>query len=330
MKAFRFLRPRTLAEASEALRREPGAVPKAGGVDLLDRWKERVEEPEVVVGLCDVTDGAALRLEEDGALVLGALATLADLAGSDLVRRFLPALARAADQAASPQIRHRATLGGNLAQATRCGYWRLRSFPCLLRGASRCPVREPGGVQETAGIFANDPCASAHPSSVAPVLGALGAEILVGGGPEGGRGLAFEALWRAPEPGRSDVLALEPGELIRAVRIPPSAHPVRVGHAEVRQRAAFDWPLVTAAVGLTLDADRIREARVWLGSVAPTPHRARAAEAALTGRRLAEVRATFDGRAAAEGATPLPGTAYKAGLVAVAARRALADALERS
>jgi len=329
MKAFRYLRPRDTAEAIAALAATPGARLHAGGADLLDRMKERVDEPEALVGLVDVRDASALRVEEDGSVCLGALATLSDLAASPIVARFLPALADAAGSAASLQIRHRATLGGNLAQGTRCGYWRHRSFPCLLRGDERCPVREAGGVQETAGVFANEPCASAHPSSVAPVLGAYGAEIdLRGTGGE--RTVAFEDLWRAPTRGSASFTAIEPGEMIVRVRVPARARPVRAGHHEVRQRAAFDWPLVSCAAGLEMEGETVRSASIWLGSVAPAPHRAAAAEAALAGRPLDEASMRAAARAAAEGATPLPGNAYKVRLVEVATARALEDARRRA
>jgi xanthine dehydrogenase YagS FAD-binding subunit len=329
MKAFRYLRPRDTAEALAALAATPGAPLHAGGVDLLDRMKERVDAPDAVIGLGDVRDASEIRVEEDGGVVLGALATLSDLAASPIVARFLPALAEAAGGAASLQIRNRATLGGNLAQGTRCGYWRHASFPCLLRGAERCPVREPGGVQETAGVFANDPCASAHPSSVAPVLGAYGAEIEVRSA-AGERSLSFEDLWRAPRRGSAAFTALEPGEMIVRARVPARARPLRAGHHEVRQRAAFDWPLVSCAAVLEMEEDRVRAAAIWLGSVAPTPRRALAAEEALAGKPLDDASIRAAARAATEGATPLPGNVTKVRLVELATARALEAARRRA
>lgn len=167
MKAFTFVRPRTVDAAVAALAETGGAV-HAGGVDLLDRMKEHVDEPSHLVTLLDVPGRDAIALEDDGGVHLGAGVTLAALAENDVVRRFLPSLAEAAGQAASPAIRHRATLGGNLAQRTRCGYFRIASFSCLKRGADACPVRAETGVQETAAVFANEPCASAHPPAWPP------------------------------------------------------------------------------------------------------------------------------------------------------------------
>jgi xanthine dehydrogenase YagS FAD-binding subunit len=328
VRAFRFVRPRDPAQAVEALAEGEAAL-LAGGVDLLDRMKERVDEPPTVVGLLDLAECRGVREEADGTLAIGALVTLGELAASAPIRARVPALAEAAGDAASLQIRNRATLGGNLAQGTRCGYWRHRSFPCLLRGDEVCPVRGEGGVQEQAGIFANDPCASAHPSSVAPLLGACGAAIEVLG-PGGRREVPFGAFWRAPARGRASFTVLGPAEMIVAVRLPPATRARRVGRAEVRQRAAFDWPLVSCAVGLDLDGDRVRDAHIWLGSVAPTPHPAAGAVAALRGGPCDAARIEAAAARAVEGAAPLPGTAYKTALVRVAVRRAHEDPLRRS
>src|SRR5262249_11196701 len=151
-----------------------------------------------------------------------------------------PTLSEAAGLAASPALRNRATLGGNLGQHTRCGYYRMTSFHCLRRGDHDCPVRLPSGVQETAGIFADMPCAGAHPPSLAAVLGSVGAAAVVVG-EKGERRVAFDALWASVERGRRSDLALEPGEVIAHVEIPAiSLGNERVGYAEVRQKAAFD------------------------------------------------------------------------------------------
>jgi xanthine dehydrogenase YagS FAD-binding subunit len=324
MKAFAFHRPRDLAGAIETVTSAPGAVLEAGGVDLLDRMKERVEEPGHVVALLDLGPLREIGLVEDGFHV-GALATLADLAAEDDVRAFAPTLAEAAREAASPQIRNRATLGGNLAQHTRCGYYRHRSFPCWKRGDPACPVLAPGAVQETAAVFGNGACASAHPSSLAPVLGSLGAAIQVRG-PKGPRTILFDDFWRAPAAGRASDTVLEPGDVIAGVLIPFHPAGARFGYVEIRQKAAFDWPLAAAAVRYDLVDGKIAAASVWLGAVAPAPWRVPAAEQALVGSPFTEALAEKAAEAAVKGATPLPGNAYKLHLVRAAVRRALVGA----
>jgi xanthine dehydrogenase YagS FAD-binding subunit len=330
MKAFRFLRPRDAAEATAALAAQPGAVLKAGGIDLLDRMKEHVDEPGTVVGLVDAKGLEAVHIEEDGSIRIGARVTLATLAASETCRRFLPTLAEAAGLAASPQIRNRATIAGNVAQHTRCGYYRHESFPCLKRGADHCPVKKEGGVQDTAGVF-DLPCVAAHPSSLAPVLGSLDAELHVRT-PQGPGVVAFGAAWRTPERGRASDLDIgaDPA-VIEAIRIPARVEKQFVGYAEVRQKAAYDWALVSCAVRYEADAaGKVRDPRIWFGSVAPTPFHATRAETAIAGSPSTDETARLAAEAAFAEAQPLPGAAYKLKLAKVALRRAFAAARGRS
>ncbi len=332
MKAFTFVRARSAEEAAKTLGDSKTGLLHSGGCDLLDRMKERVAEPDMLVSLCDAEGLSDIRLEEDGSIWVGARATLARLAEASLVQRFLPTLSEAAALAASPQLRHRATIGGNLAQHTRCGYYRHKSFPCLKRGGDSCPVRAEGGVQEMAGIFDNETCASAHPSSIAPVLGSLDAELVIRNA-DGRQAFvpSFESLWASPKKGRASDLALAAGDVIEAVRIPARDTKQFVGYAEIRQRKAFDWALVSCAVRYEMDADgKIAQASVWYGSVAPTPWRAGAAESALRGKACTDETARTAAEQALADATPLAGTTYKVQLAKVALKRALAAARERA
>ena len=182
-----------------------------------------------------------------------------------------------------------------------------------------------GAVQDTAGIFGNGSCASAHPSSLAPVLCALGDVFVDFALPDGKKSmLRASDLYVPPQRGRATDAALPPGAVITQVSIlaitPPHRHCV---YEEVRQKAAFDWALVSCCVRLDMDGEKVGDAGIWLGSVAPTPWHAEAAEKALAGKPLtdATIRAAAD--AAVTGATPLPGNAYKVDLVKVVVRRAL-------
>lgn len=333
MKAFSYLRAESLTAASRAA--ADGATLKAGGIDLLDRLKERVDAPDAVVALLESPDDTARRigLREDGSLWIGAFATLSQIATHAGVRKALPALAEAAGHAASFQIRNRATLGGNLAQHTRCGYYRHASFPCFKRGSAACPVRADGAVQDTAGIFGNQACACAHPSSLAPVLAAAGGRVTVRAAGKDNkpadRELAFGELFAPPARGRRSDTVLAPGDVLVGVAVTPDGPTTATGYAEVRQKAAFDWALASCAVRLTKGSDGIASAAVWFGSLAPTPHRSTEAETALAGR--APSVATYDaaGAKAVEGATPLPGNVYKRELAKVVLRRAAESAASR-
>ncbi len=328
MKAFEFIRPKTVQDAAEAMPSPKDKALKGGGIDLLDLMKERVVEPTTVVGLSDVDGLETIAVQEDGGIHIGAAATLSDLAESDIVQRFLPSLAHAAGKAASLQIRNRATIAGNIAQQTRCGYYRHASFPCLLRGGDKCPVQLAGGVQDTAGIFHNDTCASAHPSSLAPVLGSLGAIVhtRISGAT---LAHAFNEIYTTPNPGKAAYFHLNRSEVIERVEIPPRDVPQKLGYAEVRQKAAFDWALASCAVRVVVDGGKITESSVWLGSLAPVPLQAKWVETFLAGKVWNETTAVQAGAMAANGATPLPGTVYKVKLARVVLKRALLNAMGR-
>ncbi len=324
MKAFRYERARTLEAAVRALS-EGGALLKANGIDVLDRMKDRVDEPPRVVTIVDVPGLDRIEATPEGGLRIGAMATLAAVAASPEVAKACPALAEAAEGAASPQLRNRATVGGNLAQHTRCGYYRIKTFPCFKRDGAPCPVLAPGAVQETAGIFQNDRCACAHPSSLAPVLGAADARIVILG-KKGERTIPFADLWHPPQQGVAADVTLEAGDVIRSVEIPADSAKGRIAYLEVRHRASFDWALASCAAWLLPGPTGVERARIWLGAVAPTPWRAAAAEKAVEGKAFSEDVARKAGEAALAGATPLPGTAYKSDLVRVVVRRALVAA----
>ncbi len=330
MKAFTFVRPETAAAAASAVS-VTGSVLKAGGIDLLDRMKERVDEPERVVWLGALNDAKLSdpRLTQidmppvtaNGVAEasIGSMVTLAQLAESKALRAAFPALAQAAGLAASPQLRLRATIGGNLAQHTRCGYYRHRSFPCVKRGDPACPALADGGVQDTAAIFDNSLCASALPSSLAPVLCAHNAYagILL---PDGtSRDVPLRSLFARPTRGVAADLVLPPGAVIWRVFLRGGGISA---YEEVRQKAAFDWALVSVCVQLYFDSN-IGGAAIWLGSVAPTPWHAEAAEKTLVGKPLTDETIAAAADAAVLGATPLPGNAYKVDLVKVVVRRAL-------
>lgn len=328
MKAFRYDRARTAAGASRALA-GGDALLKAAGLDVLDRLKEGNDAPARVVSLHDVPglDGVA---REGDVLRIGALTTLATLAASPLVAVAAPALAEAAGLAASPALRNRATLGGNLGQHTRCGYYRVRTFPCFRRGDAVCPVRVEGGVRDLAGVFDNSPCACAHPSSLAPALGAAGATVRVVSA-AGERSVPFAALYGPVAQGKASDLALDPTDVIVGVDVPALRPGVDLEAAyELRQKAAFDWAMVTCAVRVARKDGRIEAAAVWLGAVAPAPWRSTAAAAALVGRPPGDAAAAAAADAAVTGATPLPGTEAKLAWVKVAVRRALLAAFGRA
>ncbi|HET6203286.1 MAG TPA: FAD binding domain-containing protein [Planctomycetota bacterium] len=306
MRAFAYALPRSLEEAREALR-EVGSVPKAGGVDLLDHLKERLVAPDTLVSLRAVP-GLDRIEERDGSIRIGALVTLARIAEDPAVRALATALASAAGDAATPQIRNLATAGGNLAQKTRCWYYRNRDLPCLKRGGSECPALD--GRNRYHAILAYDRCPSVHASNLAPALLALGARVRAVG-EKGGREIAIDDFFVNDPKDLARENVLTPGELITEVIVPASG--LRSAYREVREKQSFDWPLVSAAASVRLENGRIADLRVALGAVAPVPLRAREVEEALRGTapdpaavRAAASRAFAGARPLAENEFKLP------------------------
>ena len=312
MKSFAWIEPEDLSGAIAAGAAK-GALFKAGGVDVADRLKEHIDEPSMLVNLRRLKELDFVKLE-GGTLRLGALVTLARLADDETVRKAAPALSQAALAAATPQIRNAATLGGNLAQRPRCWYFRKEDFKCRKKGGEKCFAID--GRNEEHAVFDNDVCAIVHPSATGTALTALGATLLVRG-PRGERSVGIDDFFVSP---RADVTrenVLGPGELITEIRVPAGR---RSGYVKLMQKQSFDWPLAEAAAAID------GEPRVVLGAAAPTPWRAKAAEAMIRGRRIDEGLAAEAARAAVQGARPLAQNGYKLALLEAAVRRALMGA----
>jgi len=179
MNRFELARAASTAEARELLAGKPGSVYKAGGIDLLDHLKEHLVEPPRLVDLKRIPGLDAIVAAPDGSLRIGPLATLARVAAHEGVHATHPALARACGEAASPQIRNVATIGGNLLQRPRCWYYRLESYKCVKKGGDLCFAV--AGENRYNVIFGGGPAYPPHPSNAAVPLVAYGARFLLEG-----------------------------------------------------------------------------------------------------------------------------------------------------
>lgn len=318
--------PHTLAEAIGQL--GPTALAKAGGVELMDLLKEHIIAPSRLVNLKRVP--GLDRVQDRGAegLRVGPLVTLASLADAPLVRDRYRALADSAGHAATPQIRNMATVGGNLLQRPRCWYFRSEHFPCHRKGGARCFAYD--GENANHALFGHRVCCAVHPSSLACALMALGAAVELTG-PNGVRSVALEQFFVPAESVAAVDTVRTDDEVITDLVVPALAAGTTTAYAKQAQKESYDWPLVEVAVSLQLEGDRCTRASIVLGAVAPTPWRARAAEAVLVGRTLDEASAHEAGRASLVGAVPLRDNAYKMPLLEVTVRRAvLAAASQRA
>ncbi|HEV8254521.1 MAG TPA: xanthine dehydrogenase family protein subunit M [Vicinamibacteria bacterium] len=319
MNSFELARATSVAQARELIAEKQGSVLKAGGIDLLDHLKEHLVEPPRVVDLKTVPGLDRITAEPDGALRIGPLATLAKVASSAEVQRAHPALARACGEAASPQIRNVATIGGNVLQRPRCWYYRLESYKCLKKGGDVCYAV--GGENRYHSIFGGSPSYAVHPSNAAVALVAYGASFVLDG-PKGARTVPAADFFILPSKDPERENQLEAGEVLTEIRV-PAAGGARSAYDEVREKTAFDWPLVATAAVVRQEGGVVREARVVLGAVAPVPWRSQRAEQALVGKKLDEQSAAAAARAATVGAAPLSDNGYKVGLVQTLVRRTL-------
>jgi xanthine dehydrogenase YagS FAD-binding subunit len=297
----------------------------AGGTNLVDLMKNSVERPK---GLVDVNRTGLDKIEElpNGGLRLGALAKNSDTANHVLVRQHYPMLARAILSGASPQLRNLATNGGNLLQRTRCPYF-------MDTGFEQCNKRAPGsgcgaleGYQRGHAILgASEHCIAVHPSDMCVALAALEAVIRVRG--RGGeRQIPIAKFHRLPGDHPEQDSILQPDELILSIDLPPSPYAQHSHYLKVRDRASYEFALVSAAVGIELDGGNVRSARVALGGVAHKPWRAEAAEIALAGQKASREMFERAAQEAIAGAKPYPGNAFKVELAKRAVARALAIA----
>ena len=294
----------------------------AGGTDLLSLMKDDVVHPKRLVSIQQVRDldGPVM----DGQLQLSALTTLAELADNLNVVKDYPALAEAVDHAASPQIRNMATLAGNLCQRPRCWYFR-GGFGLLPKDESGKDLVAVGDNRYHA-ILGNDgPAKFVSPSSIVPALIAYGAKVQLFG-PKGSREMPLENFYVIPKAEGEREHDLKPNEIVTRVILPPPDRDLKVAHYEIRQKAAFDWPLAVAVAALRMSGSRVQQARVVMGHVAPVPWVSAEAAKVLTTKNVSEDSARAAADAALANAKPLSQNAYKVQLARVAVKRVILKA----
>ncbi len=323
MKNFTYFRPASIEQAVGLLENRWGNTELlAGGTDLHDLQKEYVAQPSRVVSLSGIKGFAGIETDNQNPprwIKIGAGTKLADIAAHEGLRTRCAGLVQAASEIGGPQIRNMGTLGGSLCQRNRCWYFRDEHVQCLLKGGNRCFALD--GENRYHAIFTQGhPCVIVNPSTIAPVLIALGASAEVVG-PNGRRNVELSRLYHAPVNATQREHTLAPNELLVSVTIPLRG--LASASYEVRHKQSYDWPLVQAAVAFQLNNGKTSGAKIVLGHVAPTPQVAEAAAKALENRAISGATATAAGRAAAEGAKPLSQNAYKIKLVEVAVKRAV-------
>jgi xanthine dehydrogenase YagS FAD-binding subunit len=285
----------------------------AGGTTLVDLMRETVERPGALV------DISALPLREitvtaRGGLRIGALVRMAQAAADPKVRGTYPVVSQALELSASPQLRNMATIGGNIMQRTRCGYFRDVTAACNKREpGSGCAALE-GYNRAHAILGTSDQCVATHPSDVAVAFAALEATVHLLG-PDGERSVAFADFLLRPGTTPNREQDVRRGELITAVEIPAHPRPLQSGYLKVRDRQSYEFALTSAAVALHVSGGVIRDAKIAAGGVGTVPWKLPAVERHLIGQRPSATLWAEAVAHAADGARPLRHNRFKIDLL---------------
>src|SRR6266478_4338668 len=327
MHIFEFIRPKdsaaAIAAAAQSKTAQQGADVRfmGGGTTLIDLMKLNVETPARVLDInrlpLDKID-----LLPDGGLKIGATVRNSDLANHPKVQKDYSVLSQALLQGASAQIRNMATVGGNLLQRTRCVYFRDTAMPCNKREpGTGCPAIT-GHNRTLAILGASDHCIATNPSDMCVAMAALEATIHLQG-PKGPRAIAFADFHLLPGNTPHRETALEPGDLITHVTLPPPVAGSKQLYLKLRDRASYEFALSSAAVVLTIASGKITRARIALGGVGTKPWRSPEAEVALTNKAANDAIFRQAAEAAVQGAKPQSENGFKIEL----AKRCLTHAL---
>jgi xanthine dehydrogenase YagS FAD-binding subunit len=290
---------------------------RAAGTDLSERRRSGVSQGPLI-DIAAPPDTIGIEWGANGAARIGAFTTIAAIATDARIAQTYPGLAAAALGLATPQIRHLATLGGNLAQRSRCWYFRNPHIACLKKGGTECPARAGNHLYGVA--FDHGPCVAPHPSTMAAALLAYEASVST----DRRSGLTIGELLGDGSNGTADHM-LAPGEMIRSVELPPPVPGERALYKRAISRSHAEWPLVEVCARAVVSAGAFQFIRIAAGGIAPVPLRLSASEAVLQGAPASSANIANAARQATAGAKPLPMTGYKLDLL----RGVVHDLLER-
>ena len=321
MPAFELVQPTNVDDAMALLDQHgTDAWVFAGGLDSLDWFKDRVKTPKVVVSLSAVDELKQIRSNQDG-LEIGAMATLVDVINHPEVKSGYPILADAARAAASPQIRNQGTIGGNVAQDTRCWYYR-DGWTCYRAGGNICYASPPTAMNREHCILGGSRCVAVNPSDTAPVFVALDAKMVIRRGTSE-RIVDAEDFFIGPAVDITRMTVLEPGDLLTSIRVPSTWAGSRLYYEKIRDRGSWDFPLANIASAMTDNGGVIERARVVVNGVAPYPVRLREVEDSLSGQSISENLAETVGQIAIRRVEPLTHNGFKVSLMKNLVKRAV-------
>lgn len=299
---------------------ENAVVYKSGGIDLLDLMKEGLVKPKQIVNVRNIAGLDQISYDKKTGLRIGANVTLAQMERSTEIKDLYYALHQASAKAATPNLRNVASLGGNLAQRTRCWYYRSIDYDCFRKGSGTCYART--GENEYHAVIKNGACASVHSSSISTALLAFNASIEIKG-TNGTKVVHMDDFFVLPGDDSRKETILATNELITAVIIPPPGKKTVSYYIKQGARESHDWPLADVAVVMDVSGTTCKDAVVVLGAAAPVPIKSKAAAEAMIGQTISESTASSAGEASMKNATPLAKNAYKVPIFKSIVKRAI-------
>ncbi|GJM28790.1 MAG: oxidoreductase [Cyclobacteriaceae bacterium] len=298
-----------------------GAIIKSGGIDVLDLMKEGLIAPDRIINIRNIPGLDQIQYDAEKGLRIGANVTLAEIEGNKDIGSYYLALQQSVAKAATPQLRNMSTLGGNLAQRTRCWYFRSKEHACFRKGGAICFAKN--GENEYHAIIDNGTCSSVYASSVATALLALDASVEIatmkGERKQVKMGEFFVPPW--VEEGQENIL--EQGEIITAISIPPLKKGVKSYYIKQGARASYDWALADVAVVVEMSGKKCKKAIIALGAAAPIPIRVEDAESILVNEGISEESVLKAADVAMEKAKPLEKNGYKVAIFKTIIKRAI-------
>jgi xanthine dehydrogenase YagS FAD-binding subunit len=321
MPDFELFQPATIDNTLVLLDRYKDAWVMAGGLDTFDWLKDRIKRPAVVVDIGGVQELKGVTATADGGIEIGASTTLTEVVRHPLVKEKYPILSQAAELVASPQIRNRGTIGGNVSQDTRCWYYRT-GWSCYRAGGNICYADTPTAINREHAIFDANRCVAVNPSDTAPALIALDARMVVRS-VKGERVVEAEHFFIGPDIDITRMTVLHPGDLLTAIRIPPTWAGAQFYFEKVRERQVWDFPIVNVAAVIVVSGGKIDRSRIAVNAVAAHPKRLTSVEVAIAGKPRNEETAAMAGELAVQGAQPLAHNGYKIPLMRNLVKRAI-------
>ena len=321
MHSFDLFAPASVEEANQLLDRHgKDAWIVAGGKDSFDWFKDRHKRPQAVV---DISGLSELRGIRDGGdhVSIGAATTLTEIEESKLLQDKFPLLTAAAAKVASPQIRNAGTIGGNVAQDTRCAYYR-DGFPCYRAGGNTCYANTPTAMNREHALYEAVRCVAVTPSDTAPALVALEAEMVVSRNGKM-RTVPAEKFFVGPAVDITRMTVLETGDILTEIRIPAKWAGAKYYFEKVADRETWDFALVSIAMAARTDGSKVSDVRIACGGVQCTPRRLADVEDLMKGETANAEMETLARRVAARGAKALNYNHFKIPLMGNLAARAV-------